>query len=616
MSTPQSVIDAIQAALTLAQGLLPSPTQSVILQLELTDPAAVAAAAGQADVNQAVNIAQPWAFNPEFGIESTGLKYLRFSTDPNLANPSRERLLDWRLPLPGGYDKGWTRVVLYIEPDVKTGMNPAEIGMKLPGPTNEFSAGQTELMSLRTGHKKSDPANPGTYQFWSYYYDQEPDPSGYGKIELFNATLFEGRYHCLEVFHQLNTPSLADGILEVWVDDVMAFRRTDVRYRSSPQTQLRWIYVNVYHGGQTNPGMMHYRLAKLAFSDQRLGVPAEVPRVIPPVNTGPFPAWRNNKPKDKWFTIPMTSNMGGKTLNTATVNAWNGFGAGDGLWVAAADGGHQDSSEDKVISIDFKVDAPMWALQHAGSVNSIPTDKTRYADGLPASRHTYYQAHVIRARNRVMLFGGSAVNVASLTTAELEGFDLTAKQWDAVGTHPNAPFSYAVMGCAKHSITEDVYIGGLNKFAKWTQATDKWSVLALPNQGGAGGWEYKPSFIDVMRNEWVLLNGIIRKIDLTTLAWSDHPITGALTGNTFDYSMIVHDLDNDRYVTIQGGNAQGGAVNANVYAINPITFVSTLLGTVPAAYNGVNNRMAYFQSLGGIAYLPRFESNILFMPTR
>jgi hypothetical protein len=69
----------------------------------------------------------------------------------------------------------------------------------------------------------------------------------------------------------------------------------------------------------------------------------------------------------------------------------------------------------------------------------------------------------------------------------------------------------------------------------------------------------------------------------------------------------VHDTDNDRYVTVQG---------TVMYAISPVTGESVVIGNVPAAVNGVNNRLAYFRDVGGIAYLPQFNSDIFFLPTR
>ena len=134
-----------------------------------------------------------------------------------------------------------------------------------------------------------------------------------------------------------------------------------------------------------------------------------------------------------------------------------------------------------------------------------------------------------------------------------------------------------------------------------------WSTIT-PTGGNPGSWQFHPSLIDASRNRWVHLNefNYLQSIDLTTSGSTQVAISGALTAID-DYSAVVHDLDNDRYITVQG---------TSIYAINPVTGVSTLLGTVPAAVNGIHNRLAYFKELGGIAYLPGFSSNILFMPTR
>jgi hypothetical protein len=40
------------------------------------------------------------------------------------------------------------------------------------------------------------------------------------------------------------------------------------------------------------------------------------------------------------------------------------------------------------------------------------------------------------------------------------------------------------------------------------------------------------------------------------------------------------------------------------------------VATIPAAVNGVHNKFAYFPKLGGVAYLPSFTSDVLFLPTR
>ena len=58
-----------------------------------------------------------------------------------------------------------------------------------------------------------------------------------------------------------------------------------------------------------------------------------------------------------------------------------------------------------------------------------------------------------------------------------------------------------------------------------------------------------------------------------------------------------------------------GALNScNSLAFKPA--VATKIADIPASANGVLTRVAYFQALGGVAYLPEYNSSILFMPTR
>jgi hypothetical protein len=140
--------------------------------------------------------------------------------------------------------------------------------------------------------------------------------------------------------------------------------------------------------------------------------------------------------------------------------------------------------------------------------------------------------------------------------------------------------------------------------------------------GVAGGplWQFHGSLIDATRNRWVYCEGgALQFIDLTTNIYSKVTVTGDANfafdaGNS--YSTLLHDLDNDRYLLFIGDSNASPPVPGRVYAINPTTAVATLIATIPAAFNGVNNRASYFQSLGGVAYLSDYSSNVLFMPTR
>jgi hypothetical protein len=307
----------------------------------------------------------------------------------------------------------------------------------------------------------------------------------------------------------------------------------------------------------------------------------------------------------------------GSRMGAVVINAWSGLAAGPTTWWAAANGGHDQGSgvqwENKVYKIDLAADVPQWTLVHPGSPRDKVTVDSHYADGLPTSRHSYYSSQFINARNRVMQFGAAAPYAIGMGPGTfgggpvVDGFNITTGQWDPARTYPDIPLFWIAASVAKHPDSEDVYVAARGKFAKWTQATNSWSMITPKGFSGSQSWEFKPSVIDVVRNRWTHLAGSrLASVDLTTYAASVMPITGPMPPAE-DYSPLVHDLDNDRYLTVQG---------TTVYTIDPVTGMSAVLATVPKHVNGVHNRFAYFPNLGGIAFLPSFASNILFIPTR
>jgi hypothetical protein len=165
---------------------------------------------------------------------------------------------------------------------------------------------------------------------------------------------------------------------------------------------------------------------------------------------------------------------------------------------------------------------------------------------------------------------------------------------------------------AKHPVTEDVYVANNGLFRKWDQASATWSNLNVvdPATGQAPQWQFIGSFIDAQRNRWVFMTPFrIAYVDLATLAYSTIPTTGLppSTAGVAPYAAAVHDLDNDRYLL---------ATDTRLVAVNPDTGAAAVIATIPAAANGVNGRLTYFQALGGVAYLPAYGSDIRFMPTR
>src|SRR5437667_2301407 len=110
------------AAPTVTPGLpmVGSSNRPDIFELEMVDEATIEAAVGPG------NIAQPFANEPEFGIDpQTGLRYLRFASWTDST-----RLISWCLPF-AARDQVSARYCLYLEGDIAAGMT--ELGVKLPG---------------------------------------------------------------------------------------------------------------------------------------------------------------------------------------------------------------------------------------------------------------------------------------------------------------------------------------------------------------------------------------------------------------------------------------------------------------------------------------------------
>jgi hypothetical protein len=253
-----------------------------------------------------------------------------------------------------------------------------------------------------------------------------------------------------------------------------------------------------------------------------------------------------------------------------------------------------------------------------------------YFDGLPTARHTYYANHFIGKRNRVMMFyDGASYGGESRAYGTVDGYRVGDKKYDPAGTWP-ASTIYSGSGAnarvptaAKHPVTEDVYLSNNGVWRKWTQATGLWSDLA-PTSVSYPYWQSHGSVIDGSRNRWCsFVNATMQCIDLNTMIGSTKPVTGDpnfaahAAEEQSSASALVHDLDNDRYLLFLG-HSYGGVVQVpgRVYAINPETAVATKIADIPTAENGVLTRVTYFHSLGGVAYLPQYSSNILFMPTR
>ncbi len=97
----------------------------------------------------------------------------------------------------------------------------------------------------------------GTYL---YHVDQAGDC---GDSLWWNASLEQGRWHCVEGRVRMNTPGQNDGLLRGWLDGNLQLSRDDIQYRRDGEADIgvRHMWHNVYFGGQwptPNPLSLQY----------------------------------------------------------------------------------------------------------------------------------------------------------------------------------------------------------------------------------------------------------------------------------------------------------------------------------------------------------------------
>ncbi len=157
---------------------------------------------------------------------------------------------------------------------------------KLPGPAGMYSS------SGRNGIKPSD-GNPGwsarmqfapTYTsrdssytqlgFYVYHRDQANSVGDSWDWDPQTAALRHGDWYCVEGRVKMNTPGVKDGVLEGWVDEQLAFHRSDLRFRGTSDggIDVKSFWFDVYYGGNDPaPGSLAIDFDSLVLGDDRIG---------------------------------------------------------------------------------------------------------------------------------------------------------------------------------------------------------------------------------------------------------------------------------------------------------------------------------------------------------
>lgn len=320
------------------------------------------------------------------------------------------------------------------------------------------------------------------------------------------------------------------------------------------------------------------------------------------------------------------------------------------LWVAAG-GGHGDYYGNEVVYQDLMADAPVWAIQFAGSNGNVMDVTTpggtaslaRYADGLPASRHTYGQTQFIERHNRVVTTGGS-ISFSGTGFQDIEGFDVdatTAAGWAALYAYPGAQGSVGAAGaiiaatCCKDPTTEVIYTFSSNKLHKVTPSLG--GPTATAGSGGTYsflplGWDSAYPYsegaaaVDTARSRILWTNGYgIGQYSIDIADGSVTPVTytgaaaSALAAESASSGMVyVPRLDAYLF------RAKGAG--PTVYTINASSFAVTTLSTndgdgIPAQAGsgsggggyGVYNKWQFVPVLRGVVYISGAGHNTWFL---
>jgi hypothetical protein len=335
----------------------------------------------------------------------------------------------------------------------------------------------------------------------------------------------------------------------------------------------------------------------------------------------------------------------------AAIDAWGCLVLIDGTaaLVSAANGGHHDSSDNGVYSIDLSKDAPAWETKLPSST-VVQEDAAYYADGKPTSRHGYQHCHYISQRGRIMLFGarGNFGMGGSPENSPTYGLDVSAGvdgvwAWDPAGTWADLGGQFASRG---FGIARDPNTGNVISSGNWlwTQATNTWSQppgvdigvrvnsqfdtkrqrffgFQIGDGQGYGGTTITAGIVDRTTGARTAISWAADAE--TTASFAELQAKTPGIGNTPAYETMAYDAANDVFWLYYGDAVNVGEAQkfyritpqdaANGWAMSRATFAGVQLPVT--AFAGINGRVRYIPELHGFAIMPSATAGIFFVRT-
>lgn len=356
------------------------------------------------------------------------------------------------------------------------------------------------------------------------------------------------------------------------------------------------------------------------------------------------PAWLVGVPLNKWIEIPGTKAVGsglvpGENANdffapsARAIRAYSGGLLREDTceYFVALSGGHGDSRENFVGSVDLTQDAPAWTLRNPSSaVGDQNTTSPYYADGKPASRHSYWSTQWIPQVNRIMTHG--ARFAGNLSFPNSDGYNPATNTWDVAGTWPPCISSGSVgIALCKEVATGVCWAIVSSILYRWDPATGVWTMT----QNFPSVESFAPPLVhDPVRNH------------LFQLAWGDGQSSGNQTSYarrisavgtvrenvTFNssaaysdylaatpaYAALEYDVANDCYCLY----AQKTGATQKVYIIRPNSTLLWDMELLPIASGSAVplaqfpfNRFRYVPRFKGFVHLADPVQNLLFIRT-
>lgn len=374
------------------------------------------------------------------------------------------------------------------------------------------------------------------------------------------------------------------------------------------------------------------------FNDQPIyGV---MPRSVPPS----IPAWMNGQEINAWRELlntklsdqPILPPPNGSGAPQGKQDAWVGFHKDVVLSKikARGGGGHDDYWGNEVDEIDMLAAVPQWArLIGPTPSGSVTTSQEYYADGRPASVHSYYSSIYHQGLRRALMFPGAARSKDGGATGTITAWNDATNSYDPASSWAgsNAPVAVGTGNgaYAKHPVTEQVF-GWLTNSAivRWNPGVPgSWTTL-IANPPNPAAF-YTAGDVDPTRGTggagivfWLgggLGGNVCHRYDIGNNTLTRITLTG-VDISTFSGIALQYVAALDRFIacTPSGGGS-------SVYVITPnstTTWSCALLATTGgAALPATNTNSAYYPftkflylpRLGGCVFGPRWGSNLWFL---